>query len=78
MKKMGWNGGGLGEKEHGATACVQIKVREEGKGIGKDLKAGFDWADNWWEKQFDQTISRLKVRPQRKNSQLSKSSHHSP
>ncbi len=58
---MGWKeGNGLGKNEDGVKECIQIKRREEGKGIGKEIPKG-SWADNWWEKQFDGVVKAIQI-----------------
>ncbi|KAM3132095.1 hypothetical protein pb186bvf_015839 [Paramecium bursaria] len=61
MMKMGWNEGqGLGKNKDGQVECVQIKRREEQKGLGSSKSLGSGWDDQWWEQTYSQSLKNLK------------------
>ena len=66
---MGWKEGkGLGKKETGDLECVQIRRREDGEGLGTKNPGSetFDWKDQWWNKSYNDAISKIKIVPRKK------------
>ena len=60
LSKMGWKGAGLGKNQDGVSDCVQIKRRDEGKGLGKEEKKRFQWDNAFWENTFNDVAKKLK------------------
>lgn len=62
LKAMGWKEEeGLGASGSGRTECVQVQRREEVLGLGADTQDKFQWNNTWWEDQYNNTMSTLKM-----------------
>lgn len=59
LEKYGWKEGeGLGKNKTGITDVVQVKRREENKGLGKEEKTE-KWNDKWWENSYDNILKTI-------------------
>lgn len=59
LEKYGWKEGeGLGKNKTGITDVVQVKRREENKGLGKEEKTE-KWNDKWWENSYDNILKNI-------------------
>lgn len=53
------SGEGLGKNKTGIKEVIQIKRREENKGLGKETKTP-NWNDKWWENTYDKVLQSIK------------------
>ncbi|KDD74363.1 hypothetical protein H632_c1370p0 [Helicosporidium sp. ATCC 50920] len=57
LKGMGWEKGqGLGRRRDGIKEAIAVKKKEDTIGVGGSTS--WAWADNFWEKAFDQASAR--------------------
>ena len=54
-----YSGEGLGKNKTGIKEVIQIKRREENKGLGKETKTP-NWNDKWWENTYDKVLQSIK------------------
>ena len=66
-EKFGWKEGeGLGKNKSGITDVIQVKRREENKGLGKEEKKE-NWNDKWWENTYDKVLKNIPKSEKRKD-----------
>ena len=67
LEKFGWKEGeGLGKNKSGITDVIQVKRREENKGLGKEEKKE-NWTDKWWENTYDKVLKNIPKSEKRKD-----------
>ena len=67
LEKFGWKEGeGLGKNKSGITDVIQVKRREENKGLGKEEKKE-NWNDKWWENTYDKVLKNIPKSEKRKD-----------
>ncbi|CAG8520211.1 4797_t:CDS:2 [Ambispora leptoticha] len=59
LKKYGWSvGKGLGKNEKGQTRAVQVKIKNDTKGLGQGSE---DWGFAWWDQIYNDALNNLKI-----------------